>query len=283
MRRFLLIFLITGTCFSFSQSKGTLFIIGGGSRPDYMINKMIELAGGKNAKIVIIPNASGAPIETAVYQMKQFMDAGCNNVDFIISDEETIDADSNLAKLDNVSLIFFSGGDQNRLTRDLLSSKILIKINKIFNEGGVICGTSAGAAVMSEVMITGEELINDDSSRVFISIEKNNIETSKGFSFIKSAIIDQHFIKRKRNNRLISTVLENPKLLGIGIDESTAIIVHPANTFEVIGENQVVVYDASNSENISTGKNNILSASDIKMHILKQGEKFDLVKKKLMR
>ena len=129
---------------------------------------------------------------------------------------------------------------------------------------------------MSKLMITGNELINKDSSDIFISIQKNNVEVKEGFGFIKTAFIDQHFIKRKRLNRSISIVLENPELLGIGIDESTCIIVNPDDTFEVLGENQVIVFDASNCSEIKVDKNGNLGAENIKMHILLSGDKFDI-------
>ena len=153
------------------------------------------------------------------------------NIDFIYCDNITADVDSNLLKMENVKAVFFSGGDQARLTDALLGTKLLDKIKKVYDDGGVVGGTSAGAAIMSEVMITGDELINKDKEDFFIVIQKGNIKTTEGFGFVKTAIIDQHFVIRKRLNRLISVVLEYPNLLGIGIDESTAIIVNPDSTF----------------------------------------------------
>ncbi len=161
-------------------------------------------------------------------------------------------------------------------------TKLLEEIRNIYFNGGVIAGTSAGAAVMSKIMITGEELINSDSSRSFIEIMKGNIQTTEGFGFVTSAIIDQHFIIRKRHNRLISVVLENPELLGIGIDESTSILVKPDNTFEVLGEREVIIFDASESEDINVNSLGLISASNMKMHILNSGKKFDLKTKKII-
>jgi cyanophycinase len=110
----------------------------------------------------------------------------------------------------------------------------------------------------------------------FNSIQNNNIEVKQGFGFIKSAIVDQHFIKRKRHNRLISLVIENPQLPGIAIDEATSIIVYPDDTFEVLGESQVLILDAGNAKNIGTDKNGNLRADNIKMHLLINGDKFNL-------
>lgn len=282
-KNLLLIILFFFTCSLIAQDKGHLVIIGGGDRSDIMMNKIIELAGGKQSRFIIIPNASYDPVETGKEQVNQFKEElGCENTDFIHCTRENADADSNLKKLDGVTGIFFSGGDQSRLTRDLLNTEFLKKIKEIYLSGGVLSGTSAGAAVMSEVMITGNELINKDSIYAFISIEEGNIETVEGFGFITSAVIDQHFIKRKRHNRLISITLEHPELIGTALDESTAIIVYPDDTFEVIGENQVLIYDATDAKNIRTDKKGILSATDIKMHILISGDKYDLKNKKFI-
>jgi len=237
---------------------------------------IVGFAGGVDAKIVIIPNASSEPLESALYNQEEFKNLGCKNVDYLMFNRADADNDSLIKKLSGASGIFFSGGDQCFLTRDMLGSKLLEKVYEIYNNGGVISGTSAGAAVMSKVMITGNELINKDSSDIFISIQKGNVEIKEGFGFITKAFIDQHFIKRKRLNRSISVVLEYPNLLGICIDESTSIIVNPDDTFEVLGENQVIVLNVTNSSNIEVDKNGNLGAENIKMDILLSGDKFDL-------
>lgn len=288
MKRFLqfILILILGiaeqSCFA-QSSKGHLVIIGGGKRPDYVMNKIVELAGGEQSRIIVIPNASSEPIETALRQTKEFKNLGASSADYLVFTKETANADSNLKKLDKVTGIFFSGGDQSNLTRDMLGTKLLERIFEIYNSGGVISGTSAGAAVMSEVMITGNELLNPDSSNAFIFIKRNNIEVKQGFGFIKSAIVDQHFIKRKRHNRLISLVIENHDLIGIAIDEDTAIILFPDETFEVSGENQVMILDASGSSNISEDKNGNLGAENIKMHLLINGDRYNLKTREVMK
>ncbi|MBU1099626.1 MAG: cyanophycinase [Bacteroidetes bacterium] len=261
------------------NSKGHLFIIGGGDRSPELMNKYFELVGDYDSKIVIIPMASSVPLEVAQEQKEEFIKLGCKNVDFIYCDNITADVDSNLLKMENVKAVFFSGGDQARLTAALLGTKLLEKIKKVYNEGGVVGGTSAGAAIMSEVMITGDELINKDKEDFFIAIQKGNIKTTEGFGFVKTGIIDQHFVLRKRLNRLISVVLEHPNLLGIGIDESTAIIVNPDSTFEVAGERTVLIFNATDAKDIRTNKEGLLSASGIKLDILQSGEKYNLKQK----
>ncbi len=275
----LLIFL--GACSRKPRIKGHLFIIGGGNRPPYMMEKIIELAGGPQAKLMIIPNASGSPREVAEYQRDQFKEYGAQQVDYMLFDRDNADADSNLAKLSGVTGIFFSGGDQRRLARDLNGTQLLQEIRRIYRKGGVISGTSAGAAVMGELMITGDELINPEE-REFNIIKKDNIKATPGFGFIEWGIIDQHFIQRKRNNRLVSLVLENPILLGVGIDEATAILVNPDQTFQVIGESLVIVYDATEAGQIGTDKNGHLGGSDLEMHILRNEQSYDIAKREVL-
>ncbi len=258
--------------------RGSLLIIGGGERPDYMIRRIIELAGGDSASILIVPNASSDPVGTAEYQRDQLMEFGVKTVEYVNLTRETVDLDTNLARLDGKTGVFFSGGSQSRLTAILLNSEFLERIRGIYATGGLISGTSAGAAVMSELMITGNELIWDDSSRYFATIQRGNIEVTPGFGFMRNAIIDQHHVRRKRHNRLISLVLEHPDLLGIAIDESTAIIVSPDGTFEVLGEYSVLVYDARNANGISTDKNGNLAGHNLTFSVLKSGERYDMRK-----
>lgn len=259
-----------------SYSSGHLLIIGGGERPPAVIQKFVQLAGAEEAKIVIIPVASSIPHDVANFQRDQFLKAGAGKVDFLIFNHQSADSDSNLNAVDTATAIFFSGGVQRRLTKALLNTQLLEKIRQVYHNGGVVAGTSAGAAVMSELMITGTELINQDSTRSFASITKANIETVPGFGFIKEAIIDQHFIARKRHNRLISLVLENRHLLGIGIDESTAILVFPDRSFEVIGDRTVMIFDPTKIDHASLDNNNNFAFSGMVVHVLKSGQRFNL-------
>jgi cyanophycinase len=159
----------------------------------------------------------------------------------------------------------------------------LEKVFDIYNNGGVVGGSSAGAAVMSEVMITGNELVNKDSTVAFVTIDKGNVETKTGFGFLNSVIIDQHFLKRKRHNRTIAALIEHPDLFGIAIDESTSIIVYPDDTFEVLGSYQVLVYDPTNGNDIREDKKGNLGISDMKLHVLISGDKFDMKTKKVIK
>jgi len=269
--------------YSYSRVEGSLFIIGGGNRSESMMKKFIELSNQSNGgKIVIFPMASGSPDEVGQSMVEEFKKLGVQNVEYHNLNREQALKEENVKILDNVSGVYFSGGDQSRLTEALVHTPIHHKALEIYKQGGVIGGTSAGAAVMSEIMITGDEKREVKKGHEFEKIQAKNIITTPGFGFIKTAIIDQHFVARKRHNRLISLVAENAELLGIGIDESTAIIVKPDQTFEVIGEQNVIVYDASQAI-INILPSHTISGFNIIMHILKAGDKYDLNAKKTMR
>lgn len=284
MKKFLLFvisIIISSGSFSFAQKHGNLIIVGGRQVTSIM-KKFADLAGGKDARIVIIPNAGSEPELNGKIQVKEFKELGAKS-EYLLFTRETADKQENLDKVAKATAVFFLGGDQSDLTRDMLGTKLLEKVFELYNKGGLVGGSSAGAAVMSEIMLTGNELINKDSSVSFVSILKGNVETKQGFGFLKNEIIDQHFLKRKRHNRFISVMLENPKYLGIAIDESTAINVKPDNTFEVFGDNQVIIYDPTSSKDVHTDKNNNLAGSGLKMHILVNGDKFDLKTKKVIK
>jgi cyanophycinase len=141
----------------------------------------------------------------------------------------------------------------------------------------VIAGTSAGAGVMSKKMITGNELRYPQYNETFKCIEGGNIEYADGLGLLKTAIIDQHFLKRSRYNRLITSVLENPDLPGIGIDESTAILVS-GNNAEVVGDSQVIVF--RNKSKSTKRQGNKMGANKIQLEIYLPGEKFSISKSK---
>ncbi len=264
----------------YAQNKGHLVIVGGGERTDEIMIKFIELAGGKNATIAVFPMASGTPEEVGVGYVKEMKGLGVKEAFYLNINAGVANQDSTVTKLANVTGVFYSGGDQVLLTAALLNTKVQKRIHEIYKNGGVIGGTSAGAAVMSKIMITGNELLNKDSNAAFFSLLKNNIEVKEGFGFVTDAIIDQHFVVRRRHNRLISVVLQNPKLLGVAIDEATCIIVNPNNTFDVLGESVVLVYDATKSKHVRTNKNNYLSAENMSLNILQSGDSFNFKTKK---
>lgn len=256
------------------DSKGKLVIIGGGSRPQALVQRIIE-----EAKLdisgygIILPMSSAEPDSAVYYAKKQFLEAGIRNVVGLqIYKNEKL----NKVKLDsirNANMIYISGGDQNKFMDVVGGTPSEEAIHFAYNNGGVIAGTSAGAAVMSKMMITGNELKYEDYSSTFRNIETENIEIKTGLGMITGVIIDQHFVKRSRYNRLISAVIEHPELLGIGIDESTALLVS-GNTIEILGDSQVIVL--KNPTKSKTEQNGKLGAQDLKLNIYLPGDIFTI-------
>jgi len=263
--------------------KGYLFIIGGGHWSESMMKKYIELTKKFNrGKIVIFPMASSMPEEVGPELVEEFNNLGAQEVEYHILNREQATKEEYLKILDDVGGVYFSGGVQSRLTDILVNTQIHHKLLEIYQKGAAIGGTSAGAAVMSKIMIVGDEKRKVEEGHTFEAILADNIVTSPGFGFIETAIIDQHFVTRKRHNRLISLMVENPDLIGIGIDESTAIIVKPDETFEVVGEKNVIVYDPTQSMTEILPSHS-MSGFNIIMHILKAGDKFDLKANKVVK
>jgi cyanophycinase len=257
--------------------KGSLVIVGGGDRLLSVMKRFVDLAGGpERARIAVMPNASGSPQEYFQDLKSDFEAVGATSVELVHFSHDQAMNPKSLDRLAGVTGVFFTGGDQARITRDLLGTPVHAWLMKFYQEGGVIGGTSAGAAMMSRIMITGDERLNPDSLRSFTFIKAGNVVTVEGMGFITEAIIDQHFLIRKRHNRLISVVLEHPALIGIGIDETAAIVVMPDSTFEVLGEGDVLVYDARNARNIRTSPDGYLAATGLTMDVMTVGDRYDL-------
>jgi len=256
--------------------KGYLFIVGGGDWPDGVVKRFVDLAGTFNTgKIVIFPMASSVPEESAAEWTSDFKKFGAKRVETCILTREQALKPESAKLLDGAGGVFFSGGDQSRLTGVLLDTPVHKKLLEFYEQGCVIGGTSAGAAVMSEVMITGDEVRKVEAGREFETLQARNIVTARGFGFVQRAVIDQHFITRKRHNRLISLLAEHPDLTGVAIDESTAILVKPDETFEVVGAKQVIVYDPAGAK-FSIFPNQNIGFTNLVMHALTDGDQFDL-------
>lgn len=256
--------------------KGRLFIIGGGDRDAEMTKQFIALSEKAAAgSILVFPMASATPAESGAAMVKELKGLGAKAAEFRILTREQAEKPEAAAILDGIGGVYFTGGDQARVTKALLGTPVHRKLLEIYANGAVIGGTSAGAAIMSEVMITGDEVKKPESGHEFETIEAGNVITTPGLGFLKSAVVDQHFATRKRHNRLISVLAEHPALLGIGIDESTAIIVRPDETFEVVGEKDVIVYDPARAK-FEIRPNKAIGVAGMTLHVLLPGTVFDL-------
>ena len=273
MKKYLFFLVFLAFNFTFSQnSKGKLFIIGGGSRPDFLVDRMIKEAGLKSGETVaIFPHASEEQDSSFYYAKQQFEKRNLKALDCAFKKDEKLPP-SKLDSLKTAKLIYIGGGDQVRFM-EIINSNPEVKnlLESAYQTGKMIAGTSAGAAVMSEVMITGNQLKYKDYENTFDNIEIKNVETKQGLGFIKTAVIDQHFVVRSRYNRLLSLIIENPTYKGIGIDEGTAILVKNGSA-EVVGRAQVIVFkNPKQSKKLNGDK---LGAQGITLDIYLNGEKF---------
>ena len=262
------------SCVEQEKTKGKLFIIGGGLRPSAMIDRIItESSIDKGGYGIILPMSSGVPDTSAYYARKQFITKDIENVyPLHFVKNEKLSADK-IDSLRNAKMIYISGGDQNRFMDVVANTEIEKAIREAYRNGSLIVGTSAGAAVMSKMMITGTELKNAEYSSTFRNLQADNIEIKLGLGMINNVIIDQHFVKRSRYNRLLSAVIEHPEKTGIGIDESTAILIQ-GNRAEIVGEFQVIVFkNPKKSKNIHQDK---LGAHGITIDIYLPGEIFSI-------
>ncbi|MEO5978854.1 MAG: cyanophycinase [Chryseolinea sp.] len=269
---FVLLFLsIVVTSLAQKTSKGKLFIIGGGSRSDAMVDRIITESGLQNGGYGVILPMSSSDDSSAYWANEPFINKGIQNIYGLNFVKEEILDDAKVDSVRNAKFIYITGGDQNRFMDVVAGTAIEKAIHDAFHKGALVSGTSAGAAVMSKLMITGNELKYPESA--LKNIEENNIEIKTGLGLIHGSIIDQHFVKRSRYNRLISVIIEHPDQKGIAIDEATAILVKGREA-EVVGDSQVIVIEnPKRSKVVRSGK---LGASGLTMDIYLAGDRFKI-------
>jgi cyanophycinase len=260
------------------RPKGSLVIVGGGSRSEAMMRRFVELAGGAGrARIAVVPMSSSEPQATGDELVAELDSLGARSFVFLV-DSTQAESQSSVRRLDSVTGIWFAGGDQVLHTAALGGTASLRAMQARYREGAVVGGTSAGAAIMTDSMLTGNQTPPGDTTGYygdeFPAIERRRIQVTPGLGFLPGAIVDQHFIRRERHNRLISAVLERPTLIGVGIDESTALEVGPDGRWRVLGESEVVVYDARRAR-VPVLAGARLGATDLRVHLLPPGSIYD--------
>ncbi len=258
-----------------APTRGSLFIVGGGTQPAALVDEFVRLAGGPGkANIVVFAMASATGEASGESKAESLRKLGARARNIWITREQA-DLDSIVRLLDSATGVWFGGGDQNRLTKALLGSKVLGAIRTRYAAGAVVGGTSAGAAVLSTPMITGTELNRGrDTTQDWTRVKRGTVQVDSGFSFLTDVIIDQHFLRRKRQNRLLSLVFATPPHLGAGIDEGTAIVVEPSGRWRIMGASSVLIVDARDAKRTSAGAP-VLGASGVRMHVLPDGATFD--------
>ncbi len=256
------------------ESTGKLFIIGGGKRPPEMIRFLMDEAEIQSTDaIAILPWSSIEPDSSSYFAMKQFKAHGHETFLDIQPNELSEVNEAIRNRFLNCKLIYIPGGDQRRFMDYADSSGFDDLLRQAFNNGAIIAGTSAGAAIMSDKMITGDQLKHPQYHPTFQSIEPDNIELDQGLGFLSSnIIIDQHFVTRSRYNRLLTAVIEDPGLEGWGIEESTAAYVVD-NKVKIVGEGQLVRF--RNQSKKSRSVNGLLGEEEILISVLLPGDEFE--------
>jgi cyanophycinase len=244
---------------------GTLVIVGGGKVGADILTRMFDLGGGKNAPIVIIPTASGADNYPADWRgLRMFKEFGASAITLLhTNDRNVADSEEFVRPLTTARIVWFVGGRQWRLVDAYAHTRTQREIERVLERGGVVAGSSAGASILASYMVRGAR--------------ENNVVMmapgyEEGFGLIKGVAIDQHMLTRNRQDDLEEVVEKHPELLGIGLDESTAIVVQ-GQQFEIVGASKVAIHDGrlvKGAQERNAGKK--------KYFFMGPGERYDLTK-----
>ena len=257
------------------KPKGNLIIIGGaedkeGDMP--ILKEVAERARSKKSRLAVVTVATNLPEEVGQEYARVFNKLGVRQVDVIdIRTREEAYLDANVETIMKSSVVFFTGGDQLRITSQVGDSPIYRCLHEIYVSGGTVAGTSAGAAAMSETM-----MLSGPSDK---SNEITALGMAPGLGLVSGLVIDTHFAERGRIGRLIGAVAQNPRNLGVGIDEDTAIVIEGEKGFRVLGAGAVYVVDGTGVTYSSLSEKNpegMLTIFDVKLHVLAENDIFDL-------
>lgn len=258
--------------FSSGPAKGTLIIIGGGDISEALNKKIMEISGGLQIPIVIIPTADGRDnYDQNFGEAGMLRKMGATNVTVLHTNDRNVANTEEFVKpLIDAKLVWFSGGRQWRLVdsyKNTLTEKMLWQV---LENGGTIGGSSAGATIQGSFLARGDTKNN----QVMMGDHQD------GFGFLKNVAIDQHVLARNRQFDMFEILKNRPELLGIGIDESTAIIVK-GDIFEVVGKSYVVVYDGKfwSREGSELKK---LPEKELIFYFLREGDRYNLRERMVM-
>ena len=258
--------------------RGQLVIIGGAEEKEgecRILREFVRRAGGIKARIAIMTAATSLPREVGDDYTRIFERLGVEDVKVVNTEYREDSSKPELIEIiQNATGVFFTGGDQSRIITLIKDTQLDAAIHKRYAEGAVVAGTSAGAAMMPDIMI-----IEGDSET---NPRADVVAMGPGMGFLPGIVVDQHFSQRGRLGRLISALALQPAVLGIGIDENTAVAVN-GNQFEVIGAGSVTVVDESEMTHSNVDevlKDEAMAICGAKLHILPHGYGFDLEKRK---
>jgi len=256
--------------------KGKLIIIGGreqkSSDKDRPIVDEVAKVAAKG-RLVVVTAATHLPEEVWEDYRKVFKELGVKRIDLldIRTREDALDP-ANVKKLTDDAVVFFTGGDQLRITSQVGDSALFQRMHELYDRGGTVCGTSAGAAAMPETMLVAGP--GDESGRI------SALEMAPGLGLVNGVVIDSHFAERGRMGRLLGAVAQNPKNIGLGIDEDTAVVLNPSKEFRVLGKGGVYVIDARHLSQTNIWErnsgNSAMSGFGFVLHVLSEDDRFDL-------
>ncbi|HEX8503147.1 MAG TPA: cyanophycinase [Pyrinomonadaceae bacterium] len=253
---------------------GPLVIIGGAEDREggcEVLSEFVRLAGGARARLVIISAASDAPQEVSALYEQTFRRLGARQASALdVRSRAEANDDEAVAAIASATGVFFTGGNQLRITRLLGGTRLDTALHRRRGEGLVVAGTSAGAAMMSSVMIVG--------SAPTMTLRAGMVELGSGLGFLPGVLVDQHFEQRGRLRRLLAAIAQHPHELGVGVDEDTGLVVD-GHTFKVFGAGSVTVVDAGGVTHTNLGRaerHDLLAICGVRIHILPAGYRFDL-------
>jgi cyanophycinase len=256
--------------------QGTLVIVGGHEDKEgdrVILKEVARLVRG--GRLVLATVASHEPEGYFESYQRAFADLGVTDlVELYVRERSETASEEKLKAFDGATGVFFSGGDQLRISSTLGDTPAERRVREILERGGVVAGTSAGAAAMSDTMLV--KGTSGESYRI------GDLHMAPGLGLIRDVIIDQHFAERGRIGRLLGAVAQNPRELGVGIDEDTAIVVR-GRQFRVVGSGAVYVVDGAGvtHSNIAEAEpERALSMYDVRMHVLSAGDGFDLERRR---
>lgn len=265
-----------------AQRPGRLIAIGGGeerSPEGAILSRVVEASGGARARIIICGGASDDPGRTLEEYRRVFSEIGAHEVTTeALQDRAAAEGAELLRALEHATAVFFSGGDQLRLTAKLGGTAFGEGVRSRLQSGGlVVAGTSAGAAAMSSVMIIGGAENG--------TVRRADTEVAPGLGYWRDTVLDTHFNQRGRVHRLLTLFAENPQVLGVGLDENTAAEVEPGSLLRVIGSGAVVIFDGrvTYSNVAEADREDVLSLHGARLHVLSDGHAFDLARRRPLR
>lgn len=255
---------------------GRLLVIGGAEDPDEndmrILPHLVEMAGGKRARILVCSAPSAKPEEKVRVYRALFEKLGVAEVyEAPIQSRSEAETDAVVEAAEKATAFFMTGGDQLRLTALVAGTKLSEVIGRrLLGDGLVVAGTSAGAAAMSGTMIIGGPSAG--------TVRRSDVDLAPGLGLWRDTVVDTHFNQRGRVNRLLTIAAHNPQVLGIGIDENTALELEPGKGFRVLGAGVVMIFDGrvTHTNAASAGDEHPLAVTDSILHVLPDGYEFDL-------